>query len=139
MQAQTVAQIKATTAQESLWDFLSHLPASMEAQVLYAMILFGLIGMCMNWLVKWTRHEVEVNGWLYFTGNFRYTLGAVLGMGGTALTAISMGVFNTAEGSFVGWLNVIWTASLNGFMWDATVNKVGGAKDVAVAADGVKP
>ena len=126
---------------ETLWQYLTHLGGSFEAQVFYALMLSGVVGMCANWLVRWTKNEVGCFVDYMFINNFKRTPLSILMFTGTALTAVMSGVFNggtlafvTADPCangitppntevFVGWLNVLWIGATTGFGIDATVNK----------------
>lgn len=115
-------------AHESLWDFLTALPSSMEAQILYALLLAGVVGMLASWLLKWARGQAGALQRYLFTEDVRYTVLAVAAYFGICLTAISSGIFVTDDGVFVGWANVLWFGLTNGFGADTVANKGNGAK-----------
>lgn len=121
-QAQKIGEIKG--ASESLAQFLSRLPASFEAQIFYAICLFGAAGMLTNYGVKWLKGEIggSLIKYLFFN-NIRGTLLSFFTTVGVGIGAITSGVFETAGGEFVGWFNVMWISLTNGFMWDATMNQ----------------
>ena len=121
-QAKTIQQIKAQ--QVSLWDFLGALPASFEAQMFYGVLLGGLVGMLLNYGIKWLRREISGSLLAYlFVDNIRGTLLSFVSAVGTGLAGIATGVFTTQDGQFVGWFNLMWIAVSNGFFWDAAANK----------------
>lgn len=127
-QAPRISEIK-QGAGESLWDFLMRLPMSFEAQIFYAVVLFGGVGMFSNYAVKWMRKEIAGSLFKYlFLCNLRGTLLSFSTTVGIGIAAITGGVFETGSGEFVGWFNVLWVSLTNGFMWDAALNR--GQRDV---------
>lgn len=121
--AQKIVDLKAS-APDSLWDFLSVLPASFEAQILYGLLLAGLIGMIGNYTLKWARSEIEGNLLSYlFTCHPRSTLLSFSGFIGVAVASITADIFTSGQGGFVGWGNVLWFGLTNGFAVDAIANK----------------
>jgi len=118
-----IKQLKAEHT-ESLWQFLSQLPGSMEAQILYGLLLAGVVGMMAHYLMRWLNGEISGSLVRYlFTDYPRRTLLAFAGIIGVALTAITSGVFETDSGEFVGWLNVLWVGLTNGYAADSVANK----------------
>ncbi len=125
LEAQKIAEIRA--GDESLWAFLHRLPSSFEAQIFYAGALFSCLGMLANYFQKWLRKEIAGSLVTYlFIHNPRATLLSYFTALGVFTGGISAGVFETDQGAFVGWFNVMWVALSNGFMWDAALNR--GAK-----------
>ncbi len=124
MEAQTIAQAKAATTQ-SLWQFLQALPSTQEAQVFYALMLAGTLGMMASYAIKWLKGDITGSLWKYlFEQNLKSTLLAFLTYVGTALAAIYADAFHVGPDSvFVGWGMVMWLAAVNGFSIDAIVNK----------------
>lgn len=123
LEAQKIAEIKAG-GNESLWEFLARLPGSFEAQIFYAVGIFGAVGMFMNYIQRWLKKEIAGNLWHYlFDCNIRGTLLSFSTTIGVGIGAITGGVFETASGEFVGWFNVMWVSLTNGFMWDVALNK----------------
>ena len=124
MDAQTIAQVRARDA-ESLWVFLSNLPSTQEAQLFYALMLSGSLGMFASYGVKWAKGEIGTCLWEYlFHQNMRNTVLSFLTYTGTAMAAIYAGAFHVgADGIFVGWGMVLWLGALNGFSIDSIVNK----------------
>ena len=125
MNEQTITMAQARTAEpDSLWHFLASLPATMEAQLLYGMILSGLLGMLANYTVKWAKNEIAgCLGDYLIRSHLRATVLSFTIMVGSAITAIAAGMFTTAEGAFVGWGTVLWLGVTNGFAVDAIANK----------------
>lgn len=123
MIAQTIAQAKERSP-ESLWHFLQQLPSTMEAQLLYGLILAGAVGAIGSWFVKWARYQAGPLH-TYFYQEIRSTILAASGFLGICLTAISSGIFVADGGAFVGWANVLWFGLTNGFGADMVVNKGG--------------
>lgn len=126
MNAQKISDLKAEHM-GSLWDFLQRLPNSMEAQILYGLIIAGLVGLCASWLWKFSNKQVGCFTKYLFTEEWVRSLASVLGMTGTAVIAVMAGVFETESGEFVGWLNVLWWGAQSGFGIDLAVNR-GAAK-----------
>lgn len=114
----TIQQIQESIPQ-GLWDFLTQLPASFEAQELYALILAGAVGMLVNFSQKWGRGEITGNliRYLFIDGR-RGTWLSFSGAIGLGITAISAGVF-MVDGGFVGWKAVLWVGVLNGYTSDS--------------------
>lgn len=120
--APTIADIKAN-APEGLWQFLSALPASFEAQLFYGLLIFGLIGMTANYFQRWARDEIQGNLVCYlFLQHPKRTLLSFMSYIGLVAAAISTGVFKV-DGQFVGWYNVIWIALTTAFTVDVLGNK----------------
>lgn len=123
-QGPTIAQIKFDSRQESLWAFLAKLPASFEAQMFYGVLIGGLVGMLVNYGIKWMRGEIQGSLIAYlFFHNVRGTMLSFVSAVGTGIAGITMGVFTTSNGEFTGWFNLMWIAVSNGFFWDAAANK----------------
>ena len=125
MTGQTIQQIKSIPAvQESFWQFLAHLPASMEAQVLYALLIAGVIGMVAHYAMKWLSGEIEGSllDYLFITYPRRTGL-AFAAVLGAALAAVTSGIFLNDQNAFVGWMNVIWIGLTNGYACDSIANR----------------
>lgn len=124
MDAQKIAVLKANTP-ESLTSFLAGLPGTFEAQLFYAVVIFGLLGMLANYTRRWLQDDT--GGWHFFAYLFReYPKRTMLSIFTTLATGVGMiasGVFETATGEFVGWMNVIVVTFNNGFTFDAITNK----------------
>lgn len=120
--ATRISDLKGTG--ETLTHFLQRLPSSFEAQIFYAVVLFGLVGMLANYAVKWMKREIggSLIKYLFFS-NVRGTMLSLFTTIGVGIGAITAGVFETTSGEFVGWFNVMWVSLSNGFMWDATMNQ----------------
>ena len=124
MNGPTIAQIKAE-APESLWHFLTNLPFSMEAQLFYALLLAGTLGMVANYIVRWGRKEIEgCLGEYLFKQNLRGTVLSLATYVGVVLGAIAAGAFHVGDANtFVGWGWVLWMGAGNGFVIDNIANK----------------
>lgn len=117
-----IAQLPAPS--ESLWHFLSALPATAEAQILYALLLSGVVGMMSHYFTRWAKGEIAGSLFAYlFASSVRHTALAFIVMMSSAITAITSGVFTTESGAFVGWLNVMWFGITNGYAADSIANK----------------
>lgn len=117
-----IAQLPAPS--ESLWHFLSALPSTAEAQILYALLLSGVVGMMSHYFTRWAKGEIAGSLFTYlFASSARHTALAFIVMMSSAVTAITSGVFSTESGAFVGWLNVMWFGITNGYAADSIANK----------------
>lgn len=118
MDGKSVQQVVAG-GQPSLWDFLSQLPATIEAQQLYGLIISGLLGISANWVVKWARNEIEGNLFDYLLRDHpRNTVLSLASYVGFALATITAGALNGS-----GWFTVLWLGVTTGFSVDAISNK----------------
>lgn len=123
MQAQTIAQAKAQDP-ESLLHFLASLPSTFEAQLFYALIAAGTLGMMANYAVKWAKNEIAGDLLDYLLQNKRATALSFFTYVGISLAAIYGKSFTVTEADvFVGWGMVFWLGLLNGFGIDSIVNK----------------
>lgn len=128
MQAQTIAQVKAQ-APESLWHFLVNLPSTMEAQIFYALLVAGTVGMLSNYLVKWAKNEIAGGLINYLVTNSRATALSLFTYVGISCGAIYGQAFHVGDSAtFVGWGLVLWLGLINGYGIDNIVNK--GARPV---------
>lgn len=124
MDAQTIAQVKAEQP-ESLWHFLTALPFTMEAQLLYGLLLAGSLGMIANYIVRWARKEIDGSLLAYLVSqNPRGTVLSFCTFFGVAITAIATDAFVAGSAKqFVGWGWVLWMGASNGFVIDNIANK----------------
>lgn len=123
MNAQKIADLKAQSA-ESLWQFLEALPGSFEAQLFYAIVAFGLLGVLFHYAVKWMKKEIAGSLYTYlFVDNVRGTLLSWTSTVGAGAVGITSGMFETPDGTFIGWFRTIVLCFGNGFFWDAVMNK----------------
>lgn len=136
VEAPTIAQIQQAPP-EGLMHFLSQLPASFEAELLYALMLSGLVGILANYSKKWARGEIQ-GGLIHylFVDNVRGTWLSVCTIIGLAVTAISNDIFlacpraacSASELLFVGWKSVMWQGVASGFVSDALANNASPAR-----------
>lgn len=119
----SIAQIRADDG--SLWSFLQQLPSSTEAQLFYALMIAGTLGMVAHYVVKWAKKEIEGNLLCYlFWQNPRGTVLSFCAYTGVTLMAIYADPFHVgAARTFVGWGMVLWLGAFNGFAIDAIANK----------------
>lgn len=121
MTAQTISEAKQST---DFWTFLLQLPATMEAQLLYALVLSGIVGMFVNYAQRWARKEIDGGLLAYlFEAHLRGTLLSFFGAMSAGIAAITANVFVTDGGTFVGWGTVLWMGVTNGFAADAIANR----------------
>lgn len=124
MQAQTIAAMQ-QAAPDDLFRFLTHLPFTQEAQIFYALLLAGTVGMFANWFTRWARRDIDGNLFSYlFLQNPRSTALSFSTYMGVSVAAIYGQVFwVTSDSLFVGWGMVMWLGLLNGYSIDAIMNK----------------
>lgn len=124
MIAQQTIQEIAPVAQQGLWNYLAQLPFTLEASMMYALVLGGTLGMIGNYTIKWLRGDIEGSLIDYcFRYHFKATLLSFFGFLGLAITSVYSGIFTSESGGFVGWANVLWFGLTNGFAVDAIANK----------------
>jgi hypothetical protein len=122
-QAPKMAELKAQSP-ESLWTFLRAMPASFEAQLFYAIVCFGALGVMVNYAVKWMKKEIAGSLFAYlFVDNFRGTLLSWTTTAGAGIAGITSGMFETPDGTFIGWFRALVLCFGNGFFWDAVMNR----------------
>jgi hypothetical protein len=124
MTGPTLEQLKSSAPpSESLWHFLVQLPGTMEAQVIYAMLIGGMIGMLAHYFVKWCRGEIAGSLIAYlFVDNPRRSMLAVATLIGVLFGEFSLSTF-MVEGAVVSWGMVLFSGMKSGFLVDAVVNK----------------
>ncbi len=123
--APTIAQVHATQP-ESLWAFLAALPGTMEAQIWYALILGGVIGMIAHYGKARATGLITGNPIDYFFRDNVWRSLAALGAIAAELFGESAGLFTNEAGQFVGWGLVILSGIKSGYVGDSILNK--GAK-----------
>jgi hypothetical protein len=123
----TIAQAH---AQEPLWTFLAKLPFTYDAQIFYALLLGGLLGMVGHYLRRWGSGEIAGSLLDYMVRQHpRATLMAAAGIVTELAGEVGTGLFTTTEGAFVGWALVILSGIKTGYLGDSIANK-GVPKDV---------
>jgi hypothetical protein len=123
MNAQTIAQAK-DAAPESLWHFLAALPATMEAQIWYALLIGGAIGMVGHYIKGRSSGEIAGNPLDYFfRDNLWRSIGAAVAVASELFTEIGLGLFTSDAGVFVGWGIVMLSGLKTGYLGDSVVNK----------------
>lgn len=123
MQAQTIAQAKLETS-ESLWHFLLALPTTMEAQLMYALLIGGAVGMLGHYIRG--RSSGDIAGSIldyFFRDNVWRSIGAMASVASELFVEVGSGLFTTAEGTFVGWGLVLLSGLKTGYLGDSLVNK----------------
>lgn len=125
MAGPTVAEVKAVSPpSESLWQFLSQLPGTMEAQILYGLILGCAVGMISHYLRRWSAGEIEGNLIDYmFKDNPRRSFLAVFGIVTWSVGEVATGIFVNDAGTFVGWAIVLLMGWKTGYTGDSLGNK----------------
>ena len=118
----TIQQIHASEP-ETLWHFLTQLPASLEAQLLVGLLLAGFLGAIASWLIKWSNDDAAGLVEYCFRNSFKRTVASVLSFLGIVFGFIALEIFTTDSGEFVGWMNVMVNGFMAGIGSDATINK----------------
>lgn len=118
------AQKMAAAREESLWHFLQALPTTFEMQIVYAILVSGLLGLFFCYAVKWMRKEIVGSLWAYlFHDNVRGTLLSFTLTVGIGVAGIASGMFEEGNGEFIGWWKTLVLAFGNGYFWDSVANK----------------
>lgn len=129
VQGQTIDQV--LTPDESLWSFLAKLPGTIEAQLFYALFLAGFLGVTAHTLLAYLRGDIQGNLFKYLFLQYpKQTTLAYISLIGSDFAAIGAHLFQTADGTFVGWLNVL----AQGFTLGYAVDSISGKSDKAWAA-----
>lgn len=115
---------KAATDQQSLFQFLGRLPFTMEAQIWYALLIGGALGMFAHYANGRVKGEIAGSPLDYFLrDNFWRSIGAAGTMAGELFAEIGTGLFTTEAGLFVGWGIVILSGIKSGYLGDSVINK----------------
>lgn len=125
MNMQTVEQLKSVRPpSESLWHFLAGLPATMEAQILMALMLAGILGSVAHYLTRWAKNEIkgDLLSYLFIDNPRRSLLSAIL-LFSELVGEIGTGIFTSADGVFVGWGLVLLSGLKSGYAIDSIANK----------------
>lgn len=123
MNAPTIAQAK-LEAPESLWHFLAALPGTMEAQIWYALLLGGVLGMIGHYVRGRSTGNIAGNPVDYFLrDNLWRSIGAAVAVATELFAEIGAGLFTTSAGAFVGWGIVLLSGLKTGYLGDSIVNK----------------
>lgn len=119
--AQTIAQAKNG---QSLIDFLMALPATMEAQIFYALVLGCLVGMIGHYLRAYATGQItDCLGEYLFKTQARRTWLTLITVITWSAGEVSAGLFTTTDGTFVGWGLVILSGLKTGYAGDSLLNK----------------
>lgn len=119
--AQTIAQAKHG---QSLWEFLQALPATMEAQIFYALVLGCLVGMIGHYLRAYATNQItDCLGEYLFKSNARRTWLTLITVITWSAGEVATGLFTTTDGTFVGWGLVILSGLKTGYAGDSLLNK----------------
>lgn len=125
MNAPTVEQLKMIVPPaDSPWSYLAHLPFTLEANIFYMLVLFGIAGAVANYVVRWAKGEIQGSLFAYmFTDSPRRSVLAVIALVAELIGEQAAGLFMTADAKFVGWALVIAAGMKTGFLIDNIVNK----------------
>jgi hypothetical protein len=121
MAGETIAQVHASS---TLWEFLLRLPTTMEAQIWYALVLGGVLGMIGHYVRQRSASQIEGNPIDYFfRENAWRSIGAAVAMAIELFGEVGTGLFTTEAGQFVGWGIVILSGLKTGYLGDSVINK----------------
>jgi len=122
---QTVAELKvATPPGNDLWSFLMQLPTTHEAQVWYALLLGGIVGMIGHYIRGRAANNIGGNPIDYFfRDNVWRSIGAMVAVASELFGEVGSGLFTTDAGAFVGWGLVLLSGLKTGYLGDSLVNK----------------
>lgn len=118
----TVAQAKLQA--DSLLDFLLALPATQTAQMFYALLIGGVIGMFIHYVRG--RATGNIAGGpvdYFFRTNVWRSLAAIGAVVATCFGEAGAGIFITDAGEFVGWGVVLMSGFKTGYIGDSLLNK----------------
>lgn len=121
----SVAELKGQVhGLDDLVNFLTQIPTSQEAAILYALVLMLPLGMFASWLVKYAVLKTVDDGPIsyFFKSHSRRTLGTVVAFFSACLLALTTGLFEN-DGLFTGWYSVFWTGLNAAFSADMGINK----------------
>lgn len=142
-QKQTIAQLATehSMTDESLWDFLSKLPTSKDAQIFYAILFGNVLGAFGNYFYRWQAADGDDGLWQYFAAQGKkkawFVIGSIIIYSGVE---VESGLFVTAGGIFIGWSLVIISGVKTGFMGASFgTKKKEGAIDLTAAGQQPKP
>ena len=125
MIAPTVTELKAATPPgDSLWQFLIQLPSTHEAQIWYALLIGGLIGMIGHYIRGRSSNNIQGNPIDYFfRDNLWRSIGAATAVAVELFGEVGSGMFTTDTGAFVGWGIVLLSGLKTGYVGDSLINK----------------
>ena len=119
-----IAQVTAPAANDSLWNYLAQLPTTHDAQVYYALLLGGLVGMIGHYVRARSSGNIEGNPIDYFfRQNLWRSIGALAAVAIELFGEVGSGMFTTDAGIFVGWGIVLLSGLKTGYVGDSVINK----------------
>lgn len=121
-EAQTIAQVKLEAP--DLWDFLLAVPMTQTAQILYALLIGGALGMLAHYVRG--RASGDIAGSLtdyFFYNNIWRSVAAMIAVIAELFGEAGLGLFVTDAGTFVGWGVVIMSGAKTGYIGDSLINK----------------
>jgi hypothetical protein len=114
--------------QDSLFSFLAALPKTQEAEIFYALMLSGFLGIFIHYLHKWLTGQIEGSLFDYlFRQHPRRTMLSFGSYIGWILSLVGTSMFTTPTGEFVGWGIVLIMGLTNGYAVDSISNRAGRA------------
>lgn len=116
-------QVKSASV-DSLWHFLAQMPATTSAQIFYGLILSGLVGMLLHYVVKWAQGDITGSLFAYlFTDNPRRSVLSLSVLVGELVGEVGAGLFTNEAGVVVGWAVVLLSGFKTGYLIDSIANK----------------
>jgi hypothetical protein len=110
--------------QQSLLDFLLALPATLDAQIFYGLMLGGFVGMIGHYIRARASNNVGGNPIDYFfRQNPWRSLAALAAVAIELFGEVGSGMFFTPHGTFVGWAIVLLSGLKTGYVGDSAINK----------------
>lgn len=120
--APTIAQAKLEAP--DLLDFLLAVPTTQTAQILYALLLGGALGMLAHYVRGRASGEIAGSlGDYFFNQNIWRSIGAMCAVVAELFGEAGLGLFVTDAGAFVGWGVVIMSGAKTGYIGDSLINK----------------
>lgn len=138
MNGSTIAEVKATSAAqaETLWHYLSQIPATVEAQIFYALLAGAVFGMLANYTRLWLTDQITGSFLDYLIFQYpKRTLLAIFGAASWSVGEVSMGIYQGAAGEAFSWALILVSGFKNGLGSDVFANKGVETATAAAATD----
>lgn len=108
----------------SLWVYLAQFYKTQEAQIFYALMLSGTLGVFAHYFHKWFSDEITGNLFDYLFRQYpKRTLASFMTYIAWVIGLVGTGVFETANGDPVGWGVILIMGLTNGYSVDSLANK----------------
>lgn len=123
MQAKTIAQVRSEDT-TSLWDFIMQLPGTLDAQIWYALLIGGAVGMILHYAVKLRTDDITGSPLEYFMRQSPWrTVGTIAAMASWAFGEVLTGIYVNSQDVFIGWGAVLLSGVKTGYLGDSIINK----------------